>query len=204
MGMCGEKAVRRERARAARAAMTREERSGQSARVCAGLLALPQVQAASTLACYMAFGDELDLGEFMQASLERGQHVCLPVTLSGRRLAFVDARECELAVRASLPRCLREPQRPLPAVPEELAGRMVDPSEIDVAVLPGFAFDRKGTRLGYGGGYYDAWLREAFGPGRRPFLIGACYDCQLLPPGETLPHEPHDIAMDLVAAPTTL
>lgn len=204
MEMRGEKAAWRERARAARAAMTREERAAQSARVCAGLLELPQVQAASTLACYLAFGDELDLGEFMRASLERGQRVCLPVTLGGRTLAFVDVRACELADRACLPRCLREPQHPLSAVPEELAGRVVDPSEIDVAVLPGLAFDRRGVRLGYGGGYYDAWLGEAFGPGRRPFFVGTCFDCQLLPPGETLPHEPHDIAMDLVVAPATL
>lgn len=203
-GCDGEKAVRRERARAARAAMTSDERAAQSARMCVGLLALPQVRAAKTLACYLAFGDELDLGEFMQASLARGQRVCLPVTLSGRRLAFVDVQACDLADRARLPRCLREPQRPLPTVSEELAERVVSPSEIDVAVLPGLAFDRKGTRLGYGGGYYDAWLEKAFGSGGRPLLIGTCFDCQLLPPGEALPREPHDMAMDLVATSATL
>ena len=115
---------------------------------------------------------------------------------------------------------MREPSRALEAVPAERAGRVSDPADIDVAILPGLAFDTHGTRLGYGGGYYDAWLGEAYGPrdegqtgkrggstrrsaskassSQRPFLIGACFDCQLLPPAATLPCEPHDIAMDAV------
>ena len=128
--------------------------------------------------------------------------------------------DAELANPEMLPRCLREPSRPLEAVPAELTDRIVDPVDIDAVILPGLAFDTHGTRLGYGGGYYDAWLGEAFGLGgagktgkrnvgtrhstpkapssHRPFLIGVCFDCQLLPPAATLPREPHDIAMDAV------
>lgn len=146
--------------------------------------------------------------------------VALPVTLRGHKLAFVQVNDAELANPEMLPRCLREPSRALEAVPAELAGRVIDPADIDVAILPGLAFDAHGTRLGYGGGYYDAWLGEAYGLGgagktgkrsgsarrstskapssQRPFLIGACFDCQLLPPAATLPREPHDIAMDAV------
>ena len=231
-----EKALRREQAKRARANMSEAERMQQSEAVCDKLLELPEVGAAHVVTCYLAHGDELDLGGFMRAFALGGscslsdnssdisqspvRIVALPVTLRGPRLAFVQVDVAELANPETLPHCLREPSHPLDAVPAELAGRVVDPADIDVAILPGLAFDTHGTRLGYGGGYYDAWLGEAYGLGdagktgkqsggtrrstskvsspQRPFLIGACFDCQLLPPTATLPREPHDIAMDAV------
>ena len=277
-----EKELRRDQAKRARASLSAAERAQQSKTVCGRLLGLSEVGAARVVACYLAHGDELDLGGFMRAfaasngTLEgaadgsgdgitsdeheqrenSGEHklldgcekspieprapqvpvaaetaglsqnptriVALPVTLRGPKLAFVRVDATELAEPESLPRCLREPSRTLDAVPAELADRVVDPADIDAIILPGLAFDTHGTRLGYGGGYYDAWLGEAYGLGdagktgkqssgtrrstsnapspQRPFLIGACFDCQLLPPTATLPREPHDIAMDVVVA----
>ncbi len=196
-----EKLVWRAQMRKARAAMTPKERAGQSAQVCARLLALPQVQEAKSLACYLSFADELDLREFMRAALARGQRVALPVTLRDRRLVFVDMEARELADPALLPGCLREPTRALADVPAELEARVVDAADIDAAVLPGLAFDGDGMRLGYGGGYYDAWLGSAFAGGSRPWLVGACFTCQLLPPEARLPREPYDVAMDAVVSP---
>ena len=275
-----EKALRREQAKRARAAMGEAQQAQQSETVCDGLLDLPEVRTAHVAACYLAHADELDLGPFMRAfvagndrlggaadsssdAMTSGKHepqrgsgehepldgcgkspiglevshvsvapdaadisqnparvVALPVTLRGPRLAFVQVDADELANPETLPHCLREPSRPLEAVPAELARRVIDPADIDVAILPGLVFDTHGTRLGYGGGYYDAWLGEIYGPEdtgksgkrsgsarrstskapspHRPFLIGACFDCQLLPPAATLPHEPYDIAMDTV------
>lgn len=231
-----EKALRREQAKQARANVSEAERARQSEAVCERLLGLPEVGAARVTACYLAHGDELDLGGFMRAfaldgscglpddtsgiSQNPARIVALPVTLRGPKLTFVQVNVAELANPEMLPRCLREPSRALEAVPAELAGRVIDPADIDVAILPGLAFDAHGTRLGYGGGYYDAWLGEAYGLGdagktgkrsggarrstskapssQRPFLIGACFDCQLLPPAATLPREPHDVPMDAV------
>ena len=275
-----EKISFRQQAKRARAAMSMAERMRQSEAVCDRLLRLPEVGAARVVACYLAHGDELDLGGFMRAfiasngriegaadgnggslasgelgaQLSSGEHelldgcekspiepefsqvpatpetavisqnpariVALPVTLRGHKLAFVQVNTAELANPKMLPRCLREPSRALEAVPAELAGRVIDPAYIDAVILPGLAFDTHGTRLGYGGGYYDAWLGETYGLGdagktgkrsggarhstpkapssHRPFLIGACFDCQLLPPAATLPREPYDIAMDAV------
>ena len=216
--------------------MSMAERMRQGEAVCERLLGLPEVGAARVVACYLAHGDELDLGGFMRAFALGGscslsdnssdisqspvRIVALPVTLRGPRLAFVQVDVAELANPETLPFCFREPSHPLDAVPDELADCIIDPANIDAIILPGLAFDTHGTRLGYGGGYYDAWLGEAYGLGdagktgkqssgthrstskapspQRPFLIGACFDCQLLPPAATLPREPHDIAMDAV------
>lgn len=63
-------------------------------------------------------------------------------------------------------------------------------SDIGAALVPGLAFDGQGTRLGYGGGYYDRALE---GPMRfPPILIGVGYDWQVVP---EIPREHHDVAM---------
>jgi len=63
---------------------------------------------------------------------------------------------------------------------------------IDLAIVPGQAFDTKGHRLGRGKGFYDKFLSSFNG-----FKIGICFDFQLQ---EYIPHEEFDISMNLVVA----
>ena len=65
--------------------------------------------------------------------------------------------------------------------------------EIDLAIIPGVAFDRHGTRLGRGKGYYDRLL--SLSP--NAYKIGICFPFQML---EHLPSEPHDILMNEVVS----
>jgi 5-formyltetrahydrofolate cyclo-ligase len=69
--------------------------------------------------------------------------------------------------------------------------RSVPLHEIGCFVLPGVGFSRDGFRLGRGGGYYDATLRQA----RGAFLVGVAYQLQLL---DQLPTEPHDVPLDAI------
>lgn len=71
-----------------------------------------------------------------------------------------------------------------PLVPES------DYSLIQLAVIPGVAFDDEGNRLGRGKGYYDRLL-----PLLKCHKIGLCYTCQFI---DVVPHEPHDIKVDEV------
>lgn len=59
---------------------------------------------------------------------------------------------------------------------------------IDLCLIPGVAFDKEGTRLGRGKGYYDRLLPSIKAP-----KAGLCYECQLV---DCIPSEPHDIRMD--------
>jgi 5-formyltetrahydrofolate cyclo-ligase len=63
-----------------------------------------------------------------------------------------------------------------------------------LVLVPGVCFDKKGMRLGYGGGFYDRTL-EVLRRGRRPTVVGVAYDAQL---GDRLAREPHDAVMDFV------
>ncbi len=66
------------------------------------------------------------------------------------------------------------------------------PHELDLVVVPGWAFTSDGARLGKGGGYYDRLLADVQGEGA---TIGVCFQCQLW---DTVPIEDHDRAMDVV------
>lgn len=71
----------------------------------------------------------------------------------------------------------------------------VDPKAIDLVLVPGLAFDRSGTRLGHGAGYYDAWL---------PLLrhgtprVGVAHPDLV---ADELPCEPHDVRMTHLLLP---
>ena len=65
-------------------------------------------------------------------------------------------------------------------------------SDIDIVIVPGIAFDKKGNRLGYGMGFYDRLLSC-----KRTFSIGLAYSFQLL---ENLPHDKYDKRLDAIAS----
>jgi 5-formyltetrahydrofolate cyclo-ligase len=62
--------------------------------------------------------------------------------------------------------------------------------QIDLAVIPGVAFDKVGNRLGRGKGYYDRFLSNFTG-----YKVGLCFDFQLL---DFIPTEKFDIKMDKI------
>jgi len=70
--------------------------------------------------------------------------------------------------------------------------RPVDVSEIDLVIVPGVAFDERGNRLGYGGGYYDRFFTEL--RDGVP-LVAVAFEVQVLP---EVPVAPWDRRVDLI------
>ena len=73
---------------------------------------------------------------------------------------------------------------------------VIDPVEIDVVLVPGVAFDRRGGRLGFGAGYYDRFLLTTLA-----LRVGVTYDECL---ADALPCGEHDQRMDWVVTPSSL
>ena len=75
-------------------------------------------------------------------------------------------------------------------IPEPSGEALQDYSVIDLAIVPGVAFDAQNHRLGRGKGYYDKTLCRIAAP-----KIGVCYGFQFLP---EVPVDAFDIPMDKV------
>lgn len=161
-----------------RLALSPEEVTGKSGRILKRLLQLDEYRRAGTLMIYLDFRKEVQTGELIKHSMEHGKKVVVPVTdMKNRRLIpslLIDYPE-DLAPGAwgilePDPGCIRP----------------LNPQEIDLVVVPGVAFDEKGNRLGYGGGFYDRFL-----PQTRPgsFFAATVFEIQILP---QLHPEPHD------------
>lgn len=71
-------------------------------------------------------------------------------------------------------------------------GKEIAPEALDLIMVPGVAFDRRGGRLGNGAGYYDRLLKNV---GKHTVLIGVCFEAQIMP---EVVMEAHDIYMDYV------
>ncbi len=77
---------------------------------------------------------------------------------------------------------------------EPVGDDKVDPSAIDLVVVPAVAYDRHCNRVGRGKGYYDRLLSRM-----HAVTIGICYDCQLV---DSIDTEPHDRPVDIVVTPS--
>lgn len=65
---------------------------------------------------------------------------------------------------------------------------------VDMIIVPGVCFGRKGYRIGYGSGWYDQFLCNH----KEATKLGLCFDENL---EQALPTEPHDIPVDIIITP---
>lgn len=78
---------------------------------------------------------------------------------------------------------------------------LVELKNIDIIFTPLVAFDKKGNRLGMGGGYYDRTLANLGDQKRRPLVVGLAHDCQL---SENLPVQSWDIPLHSIITPSQI
>ncbi|MDO4292023.1 MAG: 5-formyltetrahydrofolate cyclo-ligase [Eubacteriales bacterium] len=182
--MGGSKSTERRAGQRARAALTERERQEKSLAAAARVTALCAWKEAQAVLCYVPFETELSTWPLLERALEEKKALYCPAVLGEGRMAFYRIHATQELVPGF--RGILEPSG---------TGECWTPKEGPALMLvPGSAFDRRGRRIGYGGGYYDRFLGSL--PLReRPFLTGLCFSCQLFP---RLAVQPHDMRMDLV------
>ena len=179
------KAALRRRLVAARGNLTDALRAEAGRRLRDAVLALPKAQMAGTAAAYYSVGTEPDTRGLIYALWKRGTYVLLPLLLPGGDLNWASYEGPDSL--AAGPLGLLEPAEP----PRGVAAV----ASADLVIVPALAVDRRGYRLGRGGGSYDRALARVGAPVPTVALL---YDDELL---DELPIGPHDLPVRLAARP---
>jgi 5-formyltetrahydrofolate cyclo-ligase len=175
----------RKRVLAQRDALPVDERRALSERITGRLLGLDAYRAARCVMAYMSFGGEFDTSRLVADVLASGRRLALPrVDGAARAIRIHEVRDLQQDLVAGV-WGIREPQ----------SGRCpeIPASQVELVLVPGVAFTPSCERLGYGGGYYDGFIRGLGAP--RPALVAAAFSLQVLP---DLPVSDRDRRVDLV------
>jgi len=165
--------------RARRRALAPDVRAAASARICDRLSSMELV---APMAVYLAAPEEIDLNAFIRDALARGMRLAAP-RWDGQTYVLAELNGCWPTGLVAGPHAIQEP-------PSD--ARTVEASAVGTWIVPGLAFAEDGSRLGYGGGWYDRLMSHARPDAR---IIGVGHAFQLVP---ELPAERHDILLDAV------
>jgi 5-formyltetrahydrofolate cyclo-ligase len=180
----------RRQMRSVRSALSSEEMRQISLAVCIAAFELPEIQVAKTVHVYDAIVSrhETDTGLLISLLQSAGKRIVMPVVRDFNSAKngmthheFRDERELTLNRWG-----VREP----------VGGAVVPSEEIDAVIVPALAVDKLGHRLGYGMGYYDAFL-----PQTSATTIALCPAACLI---DKLPTEPHDVGVDIVITESSI
>lgn len=139
----------------------------------------PRLEDAQVVLAYYSLPDEVDTHRLIDELVAKGKTVLLPKVLDGESMEL--RRYCS-----------RDDLREGPfGIMEPVGEPYVDYECIDIALIPGMAFDGRGHRLGRGRGYYDRLLTAH----RSVPTIGVCFDFQKV---AEVPVDSHDRAVDAV------
>ncbi len=177
-----QKKTLRQRMKNLRLSLDPRRRKRMSAAIERSLHTLPQWKTCSHLCTFVGSKPgEVDTLGIIVAALDDGKKICVPV---------VDPHSLELTLAP-----LTDPGTLAPGhfgILEPAGAPRLSPDEPDwdLALVPGLAFGRDGSRLGFGRGYYDRLL-----PARRTFRIALAFGFQVL---DRVPVLPHDTPVDLI------
>ncbi|WP_158087579.1 5-formyltetrahydrofolate cyclo-ligase [Anaerovibrio sp. JC8] len=171
----------RRNALAKRRAMSHEQRDAESHCIAELLKDFELYKKASCVFCYVSLEDEVHTTEIMEQVLRDGKKLCIPYIAEPQSRIMTAARVRALSE-------LTPGAFDILSVSEE-SYQEVSPQEIDFVVVPGTAFDRKGHRIGMGGGYYDIFLEKI----PKAALVAVAYESQVL---EEIKVMDHDIPVD--------
>lgn len=176
---------------------TQEELKSLSAGITQKVLDLDIIKDADTVMLYCSLPDEVYTMDMIHRLHGEGKRIVLPKVIS----------DCEMELR------VYDGDADLEVgsfgIMEPCGKLFTDYEDIDVAVIPGMAFDKDGNRLGRGKGYYDRFLNAAgksgvdkryengkYGNGKgNTYKIGICFPFQFV---DAVPADVHDNRMDMV------
>lgn len=173
------KSALRRKALDKRSALGTKEREKAADEASKHFLQDSSLEGKQTIAAYWPIKNEIDPLPLLQRLEERGHKICLPV-VTGKNQPLIF-------------RLWQRGDSLFPAGFDMMVpGDNVKTTIPDLIILPLVAFDKTGTRLGYGGGYYD---RTIGAMKKSPTLTGFAFSVQEL---DNIERERHDVPLDII------
>ena len=173
----------RKKIRILKGEQTQAEKESASSKIAEKLLQLEEISSSHTILLYHSLPDEVlttSLIEYLYSPEGGNKRIILPI-VDGEYLTLKEYNPAELECGY---RSIMEPS----------GGKIIDPSEVEFAVIPGMAFDSRCNRMGRGKGFYDKLM-----PHLKCKKIGLGYQFQIV---DSIPCDVHDIPLDMVITET--
>jgi 5-formyltetrahydrofolate cyclo-ligase len=167
-----------------RNSLKEEEIIRKSNKIKNNLFSLQEFQKAENILFYVSFNKEVNTQEIIKGLLkEKEKNIIVPFTIKNDlRLHLSELKDfVEL-----------EPKTFGILEPKEKYIREFNKDKLDLVIVPGIVFDKKGHRIGYGYGYYDRFLKTIK---KEIVKIGLAFDFQLI---EKIPEEKHDVPLNII------
>ena len=168
----------RKKIRQQKKAMTEEMILSASADLARQFYDTAAYQNAKTIYGYLPYNQEVRTVPILQKALLDGKHVAVP-KVYGDEMRFIYLTDLSQVAPSSM------------GIPEPVEDGPVAEDKTALVLMPGIAFDVKGNRMGYGGGFYDKFLAQE---PEHP-TVALCYTFQMV---DDIPTEEYDIPVDLV------
>lgn len=162
-----------------RRGLTEQERQCKSAAIGERLFRMAQYRHARTVMVYLSAFGEVETTGIMEHAFAAGKKVVVPVSIREShtiRPSYI-ASAAELAPGAY-------------GIPEPAVIAPAHMDALDLILVPGLAFDRRGGRIGFGKGYYDRFLEQVRAP-----KIALAYSFQII---SDVHAQAHDVKMDYI------
>ncbi|NQT95191.1 MAG: 5-formyltetrahydrofolate cyclo-ligase [Candidatus Omnitrophica bacterium] len=130
---------------------------------------------AESIMFYISKDYEVDTWSMIEDALKLGKRIIVPVTDVAKKSLILSEITGLKGQLQKGPYGIYEPKK------ESMKAVKIE--DIDMVVVPGIAFDKKGNRIGHGGGYFDRFLKNL--PKKIP-TIGLAFSCQIVDRIKTL------------------
>ena len=162
-----------------RNSLTLEEQVKYSKEIHEKLISLPQWKNSKTIMIYISINSEVMTLNLISKTIKERKILILP-KVSNKDIITIKVNN-EFKITTGYKGILE------PSDGEIFTGY------IDTVILPLIGFDKEGYRIGYGGGFYDAFIAK--NSNRIGMKIGLAYECQKV---DSIPKEEHDQKLDIV------
>jgi 5-formyltetrahydrofolate cyclo-ligase len=147
-------------------------------------------QEAKRVSCFISMDHELNTRPILQALLEDGKQIYVPRIINNPNFkpGALDTKGRPYRKQIMRMLCLKSVEeidsfaQSSYGIPEPPLDRedLMQTESVDLILCPGVVFSRDGRRIGYGGGFYDMFIRQARALSPHVTVVGVGYSCQVI------------------------